>query len=439
MHRNARVGAQDYPTLDLHAIERWLAEGLAAFALAGDIVAIVPVGHGAAACIVGDEGLSLAPLDYEAEPPPDVRRRYHAMRDDFALTGSPQLPGGLNLGSQLLWLETIAPEKFARGLIVTWPQYWAWRLSGVAATEITSLGCHTDLWAPAEGRPSPMAKAAGWAERLAPLRLAGDVLGHVTREWRDRCGLPADCAVLCGLHDSNAALLAARSFGEVSGRDCTILSTGTWFVALRSVAERGEIDLASLPEHRDCLVNIDAAGMPVPSARFMGGREVECIESAASAPIDIAAQKDSLLRTAETAVKKGRYVLPSFHKGVGPFPANTGYWIQMPGDQLGRRALAGLYLALVTSTCLDLIGCRDAVVVEGRFADDSVFTGALAALRQQPVYKAGAGCSIAHGALSLIDTQVSHQAALEKIDPLSFDIASYAAQWRSLANDAQSQ
>ena len=27
-----------------------------------------------------------------------------------------------------------------------YPQYWAYRLTGVLANEVTSLGCHTDLW-----------------------------------------------------------------------------------------------------------------------------------------------------------------------------------------------------------------------------------------------------------------------------------------------------
>lgn len=29
-----------------------------------------------------------------------------------------------------------------------YPQYWALRLTGIAANEVTSLGCHTDLWNP---------------------------------------------------------------------------------------------------------------------------------------------------------------------------------------------------------------------------------------------------------------------------------------------------
>jgi sugar (pentulose or hexulose) kinase len=359
------------------------------------------------------------------------------MRNAFALTGSPRLPAGLNLGCQLLWLQTLAPDKFARGTIVTWPQFWAWRLSGVAATEVTALGCHTDLWVPSEGKPSPMAVMAGWAERFAPLRQARDVLGPATLEWRDRCELPDDCAVLCGLHDSNAALLAARGFPEVGEGGFTLLSTGTWFVAMRSVRERCKIDLASLPESRDCLVNVDVTGMPVPSARFMGGREAEILESPFCAPINVADYQDLLLLDVARSVQAGVFALPSFQKGVGPFPHDTGYWVRQPCDQISRRALAGLYLALLTGVCLDLIGCREPVVVEGRFADDPVFARALAALHRHPVYKASAAESIAHGALRLVDPCLPSQAQLQRIEPLGIDIAGYAAKWRSMAGASE--
>ena len=423
--------------MDVRGIEIWLAEALAAFSHRGDIVAIVPVGHGAAACVVNDEGLCLASLDYEAEPPAELRARYHAMRDPFAVTGSPRLPAGLNLGIQLLRLETSAPEKFAGGSIVTWPQYWAWRLSGVPATEISSLGCHTDLWVPAEGRPSPMATARGWADRLAPLRLAADVLGTVNDEWRQRCKLPPDCAVLCGLHDSNAALLAARGYLEIGDRECTVLSTGTWFVAMRSVTEHTKVDLASLPESRDCLVNVDVKGVPVPSARFMGGREVELIELAASSPLDTKTQEDLLLHTAETMVKNGAFVLPTFQSGVGPFPKSVGHWIERPTDQIGRRALAGLYLALVANVSLELIGSKGPVVIEGRFADDPVFTGALAAMQKQPVFLSDAQNSVAYGALRLIDSDLPVQAKLTRTKPLECAFAGYADCWMSMTQSAE--
>jgi sugar (pentulose or hexulose) kinase len=109
----------------------------------------------------------------------------------------------------------------------------------------------------------------GWAQLLPPLRRAGDCLGTITAEWSARTGLPADVRVYCGLHDSNAALLAARGFREIAEREATVLSTGTWFVAMRTPSV--PVDLTGLHEHRD-FSSTSIHGHAVPSARFMGGR-----------------------------------------------------------------------------------------------------------------------------------------------------------------------
>ena len=433
VHRNARSNYAGYPTLDVKGISFWLTQTLTAYSHLGDIAAIIPVGHGAAACFVADDGSVLPPLDYEAEPPSEVRERYRSLRDPFALTGSPSLPAGLNLGVQLLWLETAVPDKVGKGRIVTWPQYWAWLLCGIATTEVTSLGCHTDLWMPTEGRPSPMAVKQGWAERLAPLRRANEVLGPITEEWRSRCNLPRDCMVLCGVHDSNAALWAMRGYPEIGNQECTVLSTGTWFIAMRSVGADTKIDMRSLPEARDCLVNVDVSGRPVPSSRFMGGREVEILEKAVSSPVDIDANKGILRNIAANIIKDGVFALPTFQKGVGPYPNNAGRWVGQPSDQLGRRAVAGLYLALMANVTLDLIGSENTLVIEGRFADDPIFTGALAELRRhQGIYLSDANNSLPYGALRLIDADIPPQGVLTRVEPLSCDVAKYAATWRSM-------
>ena len=430
---NASGTAGGYPCLDGGGIAAWLEEALKDLARKGRIAAIVPVAHGAACAIVDENGLCLAPLDYEAEPPPEIRERYLKLRDPFRLTGSPSLAAGLNLGTQLFWLDTIAPEKARRGTIVTWPQYWAWLLSGVAATEVTSLGCHTDLWLPAEGRPSPLAVSQGWAARFAPLHRAADMLGRITPEWRRRCGLPEDCKVVCGIHDSNADLLAARLYPEVGNRELTVLSTGTWFVAMRSVAPGTKPDLASLAEDRDCLVNVDAFGSPVPSSRFMGGREVELIVQADH--VDPSAHAGALLSLAAGLVEKRVFALPSFQKGVGPYPQRTGGWKGgRPDDAMERRAAAGLYLALMANTALGLIGSRERLVVEGRFAGDPLFTRALASLRpEQAVYISEMQDTLPLGAMRLVDPGAVPHASLERVSPLDFDLREYAEEWRALA------
>jgi sugar (pentulose or hexulose) kinase len=422
-----------YPSLDVSGIESWFCATVSEFARKGRICRIMPVAHGAAACLVNEDGSWLAPLDYETALPDDLCAAYIKERDAFALTGSPSLPCGLNLGAQIFWMEHIAPEVFQRSTIVMWPQFWAWRLCSVAATETTSLGCHTDLWLPGKNEPSPMAIRRGWDKRLAPVHRANEVLGTVTKEWQERCGLPADCQVFCGLHDSNAALIAMRGFPELKDQEHTVLSTGTWFIAMHATLGHRVVDVASLPQSRDCLVNVDAFGAPVPSARFMGGRETEILEAAAD-QLDAGLHGEALTQAAKKVVQDGVFVLPTFQPGVGPFAQSEGRWLGRPDDQVIRRAAISLYLALVTATALDLIGSRGPLVAEGRFAGDVVYMGALAKLRpQSPVFAAPPCASVQYGALRLMFPNLPPAEKLQAIRPLDISLDSYAAKWRDLA------
>jgi sugar (pentulose or hexulose) kinase len=422
-----KLSQAGYPTLDVAGIEAWMGATLADFARQKTIGTIVPVAHGASGVVLDEGGGYIEPLDYEAPLPDDLCTSYLKQRDPFAETGSPVLPGGLNLGAQFHWLEAILPERFGRGTIVTYPQFWAWLLSGVAATEVTSLGVHTDLWRPAEGRPSTMAERRGWAKRFAPLRKASEVLGPVSRLWRERCGLPENCRVVCGVHDSNADLLAVRAHPDIGNQEFSVLSTGTWFIAMRSSPEKP--DLRALPEARDCLVNVNAFGIPVPSARFMGGRETELLEE--DEQLDPAAHEEALLRRAAGFAEDDVFALPAFQKGVGPFPNHEGRLIGRPEDQIGRRAAASLYLALMTDTSLDLIGSRERLVIEGRFIADSVFAQALASLRpQQKLYLAPSSNSLCQGAISLVAPDQVPESKLVEVQPLPFVLTRYAAKWR---------
>jgi sugar (pentulose or hexulose) kinase len=324
------------------------------------------------------------------------------------------LPDGLNLGAQLF-----VQKDQIKGQILLWPQYWSWLLSGVASSEVTSLGCHTDLWNPTTGDFSSLAKAMGWTGCFPPLRRAGDVLGPITQDWAARTGLPRDAQIHCGVHDSNAALVAARGFPEIAGREATLLSTGTWFIAMRSGG--GDGDLAAFPEARDCLINVDVEGRPVPSARFMGGREIDLLGARIDQP--------GLAGLSEV-IANHIMILPNFAPGCGPFPARKGRWINEPVDPDQRRAAVGLYAALMADTALDLIGSRDTLLIEGRFAQSEIFTRALATLRlDTAVYTSGAEADVSFGALRLVDPSIKPAGKLVRVSSLAQNLSTYKAEW----------
>jgi len=430
---NAPVVVDGLRRLDVTGIGAWLLGALAAYN-AHPIEAIIPVGHGAGVVALAGDDVAIPPLDYEQPIPDDVMAEYRAQRDAFAATGSPALPDGLNFGSHIHWLETLHPEAMATATLLPWAQFWAWFLTGRAVSEVTSLGCHSDVWSPGEGRFSPMATRRGWAERFAPVVRASDVVGTITPAIAARTGLPATAQVLAGLHDSNAALLAARGFDEIALKEATILSTGTWFIAMRLAGE--VVFTSSLSEARDCLVNVDAYGKPVPSARFMGGREIEQVIGIDTRRVDIKPDQPALLAAVPHVLTNGAMMLPTLAPGFGPFADHAGGWINMPDDWFERRAAMCLYAALVADVSLDLIGAKARLLVEGRFAEAEVFVRALASLRPETeVLVANAHNDVSFGALRLLNPLLKPQGALRRIAPLEQDLTAYRADWRTAVGE----
>jgi sugar (pentulose or hexulose) kinase len=415
-----RVGS--IRVLDTDGIERWLVALLLELGKQWEITAIVPVAHGATAAFIAADGLAAPVMDYETAPPDEVMSAYRALRDPFDRTLSPPLPLGLNLGLQLFWQEKLTPDLWpGRARVLPWPQYWAYWLSGVAANEVSSLGCHSDLWYPRENRFSDLARSRGWDRRFAALSCASETVGQLRTELANATRLPPSCEILCGLHDSNASLFAARRMMGAGVRTFSLVSTGTWFVALQFGATRS----VALDPARDTLGNVDVDGHVTPSSRFMGGREYETIlgEALGAAPS---------LADAARIVAGGILARPSFIADCGPFPSAKGKVTGEPRSPEERAALASLYLALMQDVSLDLIGAEGPLVIEGRFAGDPVFAGALAGLRSgQPVYRCALGDGIALGAASLRNAHVKPPSP-EPVAPLPLDLQPYRARWRSL-------
>ena len=406
-----------YPHFDTDHLWSFILEALRDFAKEPGFDALSITTHGASAALLdADGGLALPVLDYEHLYPDEVNAAYDAIRPDFAETFSPRLTGGLNLGAQLLYQSMGFPREFARAsTIVTYPQYWAYRLTGIASNERTSLGCHTDLWLPFQGRYSSLVDALGVRDRLAPLRSAFDILGEIQPVVAEQIGLRKPVPVYCGIHDSNASLLPHLvGFGVT----CTVVSTGTWVVCFAAGGEPSMLDKA-----RDALVNVDAYGMAVPSARYMGGREWEIITR----------DTPRVGRDAEAAavigvIERQEMLLPSLVSGTGPFPRAQGRWISEPATTGGRLAAAGLYQALMTATCLEMIGARGPIVVEGPFAANEIFLTALHTLTERPVHASLADTGTALGASLLAGSRPAIH--LRRVSDRLAGLTDYAARWR---------
>lgn len=416
-----------YPHHDVDATWQFLLDGLAELRRDHAVDAISVTTHGATAALTdAGGGLALPVLDYEFGGPESMRDAYEAIRPPFAETGSPPLPLGLNVGAQLFWQSLAFPDAFARAKsILTYPQYWTFRLTGRMASEATSLGCHTDLWNPYRRDFSPLVDSMGWRGLFPPLAAAGAVLGPLLPEIARRAGLDPATPVLCGIHDSNASLLPHLA---VRKAPFAVVSTGTWVVAL---AVGG--DAVPLDPGRDTLVNVNAFGDPVPSARFMGGREFERIAGAAG--------KDWTEDDMQAVLSGNVMLLPSIQHGSGPFPRRTAGWTGPAPVGGCLFVAASFYLAAMTATCLELVGARGEVVVEGPLAGNRPYLSMLASAVGRPVFaEAGrsTGTSIGAALLAAGPGGTATADSANGIEPSPI-LASYAELWRSRVADAGGQ
>jgi len=256
---NTVMQTQPYHSYDIAGIWLWLKGQLSELADQFHISAISIATHGAAAALIDrrTQDLLLPVMDYEFESYPSQFEDYETIRPPFQETGSPSFPAGLNLGRQLYWQsQLLSDQQKENSILLMYPQYWAWKLSGEVATEITSLGCHTDIWNIKTNSPSSLLETLGLNESLPPLQKAWKPIGVIKESLATELGLNPDCVIYPGVHDSNAGYLPILRQPKTNRP--TVVSTGTW-----SVIMDGNTDLETLDASRDMLVNIDAEGSPL--------------------------------------------------------------------------------------------------------------------------------------------------------------------------------
>ena len=358
-----------YLHLDTEGLWTWFKENIAELGERHRFGSIVATAHGATAALISDGALVLPVLDYEDTGPDEIEDEYSKFRPPFSETLSPPLPCGINYGRSLFWQSSAFPKEFAAtDFIISYVQYWSWRMCGVAATECTTIGSHSDLWNPEGRKYSSLVGKLGWERLFPPIRRADEVLGKISAGLAKETGLPDDCQIYCGIHDSNASLLPWL----VSRKPpFTVASTGTWVINLSVGASTEKMD----PE-RDCASNVSMYGDPVATSRWMGGREYANITGGSSNTATV----DDLM---EVLDDERLILLPNQGGQAGPYQYND----DTPNEAIKdaperlRLAAAALYCALMLDVTLDLCDTTGPTIVEGSFAKNDLLLGVVASLR----------------------------------------------------------
>ena len=433
--KNAPIAGQ-YPQADVDNIWDWIVETLKSCTHTKNVEGFVVTTHGATAALIDSNvtdksrALTLPILDYEYQGIDECAELYKSERPVFKETYSPYLPAGLNLAKQLYWLQRKYPEPFSNAdTILLYPQYWAWRLGAELSSEVTSLGCHTDLWKPIEGEYSSLANKKGWSNLFPPLKKAWDCIGNVTDDVSKQTALPTSCKIYCGIHDSNASFLRYLNSGEQDD-EFTVISTGTWTILMQSGGT-----VSSLHNKTDTLANVDINGNPVSCARFMGGREYERICTTLGGNIKMNPTESAI----QDALSNFWLVTPDFSEGNGPFPGIKPRLL-CPEKPSSPQAISTLYCALMINQRLSDLNAEGPIYIEGAFLKNPLLCRLVAQLRpNQTVFASSDNTGTVLGAAALIKYgEQAHKLDLETVEPsYFFGLNAYVKEWHRSIKGAQ--
>lgn len=270
---------------DLGRLTSWVGESLAMASALADIRirAVNFSAYGASLVHLGGDGQPVAPLyNYLKAYPEALRKKFYKSYGGEVtfsmLTASPVL-GSLNSGMQLYRIRHQSPELYARiHCSLHLPQYLSWLLTGKAFSEITSIGCHTNLWNFARQHYHEWVYREGIIGKLAPIvpstsvqplgvGRAAAIAGGGARSIAS--GRAAEIIAGVGLHDSSASIIPyLESFRE----PFVLISTGTWCITMNPFND-DPLTVAELQQ--DCLCYMSYLGRPVKAARLFAGHDHE--------------------------------------------------------------------------------------------------------------------------------------------------------------------
>lgn len=229
-----------------------------------DIKAVNFSGYGASFVYLDAQKNVIAPLYNYLKPyPAKLQKQFYGQyggESHFSkVTASPVL-GNLNSGMQLYRLKYEKSELFEKiKYALHLPQYLSFILSSSLQSDITSIGCHTNLWNFQQHQYHDWVKKEGVDKKLAPVEKCNSIVGTINN----------GILVGAGLHDSSSALIPYfTSFNE----PFVLLSTGTWCISLNPFDHSL---LSDYELHEDCLCYLGYEGNPVKASRIFAGNEHE--------------------------------------------------------------------------------------------------------------------------------------------------------------------
>lgn len=333
--------------------------------------------YGASFVYIDEDGKPLAPLyNYLKEYPEALKDQFYNAYGGTAefsnRTASPVL-GSLNSGMQLYRIKYEKPELFEQiKYALHLPQYLSYLISGEAYSDITSIGCHTNLWDFTKNDYHEWVRKEGIIDKLAPIVPSDSVIP---------AAFPGNnYAVGPGFHDSSAALVPYLvNFHE----PFLLLSTGTWCISLNPF---NSTPLTPEELENDCLCYLQYEGKPVKASRLFAGYEHEqqVKRIAAHFGTDVIAYRavpfDPKLIEQIRLMDKGTELTEAVNKGLKESPFAKRDLRAYPSDIMAyHQLILDLVNQQYISTARVLKGTEvKRIFVDGGFSKNSIFMNLLA-------------------------------------------------------------
>lgn len=253
---------------DINSLTKWALESIKEVIdhPAFDVKAINFSAYGASFMYVDKEGNPLTPLYNYLKVYPEklqlaFEKKYNKDGALYIHTASPKL-GSLNSGMQIFRLKIEQPELFEKvSAIMHLPQYISYLFTQHAATDITSIGCHTALWDYKKQAYHEWVIEEGVDQYLASIEKSSNTRNVPFDDKNIQVGI--------GLHDSSAALIPYLKYFQ---EPFILISTGTWCISLNPF---NDTELTQYQLENDCLCYMGFEGKPVKAARLFAGHEHE--------------------------------------------------------------------------------------------------------------------------------------------------------------------
>ncbi len=382
----------------------WMFARLKEFAQQYHIDAISVTTHGATVVFIDEAGdFTIPPIAYTSSIPQDCYDNFYkefgSQRELHKKVATPFLGSLLNYALCVYYAKGAYPEAYAATKdILTLPSYFVHALTGIAGADPTSVGCHSYFWDFEKKTWSFVAEKMGILDKLPKtINDSHEVIGVVKESLVKELGLPADCKVTYGVHDSNSSLIPYLAHSKEA---FLLNSTGTWCV---SMCTNDEMSFTEEEMDAGAFYNVSALGLPVKTAIFMGGNEHDVWAKALQeqAGLDGFPAFDPALYQ-RVISEQSAFILPGVID-TGPFPHSISRVHENGTDYLLKDIQAGsvkpacfadsayayavlnLSLALHSVANFKNVGLEDGmtIYIEGGFRKNDAYHALLAALCPQ--------------------------------------------------------